>query len=579
MAEPVGEEQGRQTEDSAPTTQAARLGKRLRHARRVIAFSIFVMGGCGLVYEYTLGVLGNHLLGSSHQQIFVIIGIMMFAMGAGAALQSRFRSHLVDWFVGLELLLGFIGGTATLLVYTAFIFLPSYQVVLFGVAFLIGLLIGLEIPLAIRLNEEYTRTLSINLSDILGMDYLGALIGALLFAYVLLSKFALTSIGIALGLVNTSVALGVLLYFWPLTVHRRSLAAGCVLSILLLASCLVLHRDWVARLEQRCFADPIIHSETSVYQHLVLTKRGERLQLFLNGKLQFSSSDEHIYHELLVHPAMSVAPRRDRVLILGGGDGLALREVLRYDDVRHVTLVDIDPAVTRLAREHEELVRLNQGALLDARVDVRPASGVEAGPEVDVRAPTHLAQKLIDDTEYELARVRLVHVDADLFVRELGDRYDVLILDFPDPSIVEIAKLFSVGFYRALAERASPEALVAVQASSPWFARRAFLCIGETLRRAGFAVVPYHENVPSFGEWGWYLATPVADDSRTDGTALRRRIESLEEIAVPTRHLTPELLHAATHFGREWLESDEPIEANTRLRPVLFEYYSDWPNA
>ncbi len=548
------------------------LPPRLRHSSKVLSFSMLVMGACGIVYEYTLGVLGNNLLGSSHEQIFVIIGIMMFAMGVGAAMQGRIVGKLVDRFVAIELLLGFIGGIATLVVYVSFVFMASYQVVLFGLAFLIGLLIGLEIPIAIRINEEFAKSLRINLSDILSMDYVGSLLGALLFAYVLLANLSVGRIGVALGIVNTCLALGVLCYFWPLVRRRRLLLVLCFGALALLIVAFVQVDRWMSTLEQRCFDDPVVYQETSRYQRLVITKRGERVNLFINGHRQFCSVDEHIYHELLVHPPMALAKRRARVLILGGGDGLALREVLRYPDVERVTLVDIDPAVTRLASTHDDLVRLNEDAFADARVCTLTAQGISPGERMVVSAQTKLAKKLLDDRVYDVAEVQVLNIDADRFVQSLGAAYDVVILDFPDPKFLELAKLFSVDFYRALAHRLEPGAIISVQATSPYFARDAFLCIGASLEAAGFATLPYHDNVPSFGEWGWHLASRDAASIASAAARLR----DLTSLDIATRYLTPDSLRAAFVFGKGWLESTDSadaIEPNTKLRPVLIEYY------
>ena len=539
-----------------------------RHAGKVLSLSMLVMGACGMIYEYTLGVLGNHLVGGSHEQIFVVIGVMMFAMGVGAALQRVVTMHLLDVFVAIEILLGFVGGMATLTVYATFVWTTSFQLVLLGFAFLVGCLIGLEIPVAVRVNSQYDRSLRINLSSILSMDYVGSLLGALLFAYVLLTRVSIPRIGVSLGIVNTALALVVLTYFWRLVRRPRLLLSGALTSLFVLGVSFVKTDGWLVELEQRCFADPIVHSETTPYQHIVLTRRDDHLRLYINGQLQFSSQDEAIYHELLVHVPMAVAERRRRVLVLGGGDGLALREVLRYPAVESVTLVDIDSAVTRLASTHPDLVELNQGALLDARVDSRPPGGVLPGRVIDVERRSKLSEKMLEDTTYELARVQVLNVDADAFLTHVEEAYDVVLLDFPDPRIIELAKLFSVDFYRALARRLAPGAVVALQATSPYHTPKAFLSIGKSLNVAGYRAVPYHENVPSFGEWGWYLAWREGGDEEN----MLRRIDGLTELSVGTRYLTADVLRGAFRFGRGWLDGAAGIEVNTKMRPVLVRY-------
>ena len=542
---------------------------RFRHARLALAASMLLMGACGIIYEYTLGVLGDNLMGSSHEQIFVIIGLMMFAMGIGAALQRHLIGNLIDKFLAFELLLGVVGGTSALAIYATFTWTASYHLVHYGFALTIGILIGLEIPLLIRINNEYSSNLRSNLSEILAMDYIGALLGALVFAYVLLSRLSVPRISAVLGLVNTALALGGVAYFWPLVRRRKALLGASVAGLVLLATCFGLSDRAVATLEQRCFRDPIVYRETSKYQHIVLTERDDRLDLYLNGKIQFSSRDEAIYHELLVHVPMAAASRRDRVLILGGGDGLALREVLKYPDVKTVTLVDIDPAIVRLASGHPGLVRLNGGAFRDARVHVLTSGAISPGKPVVVTRRTKLSEFLLDDREYPLADVRVFNIDADLFVREIDEQFDVAILDFPDPESVELAKLYSREFYRALSARLFPGGVLSVQSTSPYYAKKAFLCVGVTLRSAGFEAIPYHEQIPSFEEWGWYVAWKDDGGSRDRLSGLK----GLVEIPVPTRYATPDVLRSAFVFGKGWLAGASEIAANTKMRPSMVDYY------
>jgi len=560
---------GTDAADGRPNGRTASLPRRLRFTRPVVAAAMFLMGACGIAYEYVLGVTGNNLIGSSHEQIFVIIGIMMFAMGLGAVVQKRLTGDLLDWFLGVEIALGLLGGASSLLVYVTFVYTASYHVVMYGFAFVVGALIGLEVPLLIRINVRYAASLKANLSDIFCMDYVGSLAGALVFTYVLLSRLSIGRIGLVLGCVNAGVALAMLAFFGRAVRRRAALAAGgiAVLAALLAGTA---HADrWLARLEQRCFQDPIIHAETSRYQHIVLTRRDDRLRMYINGHLQFSSRDEHVYHEMLVHVPMAVAPRARRVLILGGGDGLALREVLRYGQVEHVTLVDIDPAVIRLAGEHPDLIRLNRAAFHDARVHSRIAQPAGAGRRITVERPTKLRTKLLDDRRYPLADVAVFTVDADRFVREAGGGFDVALLDFPDPKTVELAKLFSVEFYRALARQLAPGGVVSVQSTSPRRARDVFLCIGQTLRAAGFRALPYHDYLPSFGDWGWHLAW--RGEPTVSGR--RDRLGRLGALKVETRYATPESIDAAFTFAKGVLDTEEAIRPNTKLTPAIIRHY------
>ena len=547
---------------------------RFRHARKVLAASMFVMGACGIAYEYTLGALGNNLMGSSHEQIFVVIGLMMFAMGLGATLQKHISGNLVDKFLLVEILLGLTGGISALVIYLAYVYSSIYMLLLWGFALGIGVLIGLEIPLLIRINREYSASLKTNLSEILSMDYVGALVGALLFTFVLFANLSVNQIAVVLGCANLLLALLGLAYFRPLLRHFRKLLLLSCAGAALLGCLLALSEDWRVSLEQRTYSDPIIYSHTSRYQHIVLTRRNDRLSLFINGHLQFNSRDERIYHEMLVHVPFAVASSRARVLILGGGDGLALREVLKYEAVRRVDLVDIDPSMTDLAATHPDLVRLNRGALLDGRVTLRPALGVSEGEIRTVSRPSKLARSLLSDTVYPQARVRVYNLDADLFVRGLQGPYDLVIVDFPDPKSVGTAKLYSLDFYRRLARQLGPSGLVAVQSTSPYHSREMFLCIGKTLRAAGYRALPYRQNVPSFGEWGWHLAW-LHETSESD---MKEKLEGLTSIGVPTGYLTAALVSNATAFGKRWLD-DAHIEINTKFRPTILQYHrQSWRN-
>ena len=526
------------------------------------------MGACGIVYEYTLGALGNNLMGSSHEQIFVIIGLMLFAMGIGSVLQRRLTEALIDKFLFLELLLGLLGGISVLTIYLTFVYSTAHHVVMYSFAVAIGICIGLEIPLLIRISNRFALDLRDSLSDILSLDYMGALAGALLFTYVLLTRVSMERITLLLGSVNTVIGILGLLYFWPMVERKFALMGLGVAVFFILIASFAFSPAWMGALEQRCYRDPIIYSKTSPYQHIVLTKRGERLNLHINGHLQFSSEDERIYHELLVHAPMSVAEKKERVLILGGGDGLALREVLKYPSSRDVMLVDLDPVITELSANHPEMIRINEGAFHDARVETKTADGLTSGERLTLRAPAVRERSLSRKSPVPIAEVRVLNVDADLFLRSVVGPFDVVLIDFPDPSSVELAKLYSVDFFKQLAARLSRDAVVAIQSTSPFHAREVYLCIGRTLMEAGYRVLPYHENVPSFGEWGFYLAWQGGPTPTERLASIRRH----SPLPVDTAFLTPRLLCAAFEFGKGWI-SFEHIRFNTKMRPMILDYF------
>ncbi len=543
-----------------------------RVATVLLGGSMLVMGACGIIYEYVLSVLGNYLLGSGHEEIFIIIGLMMFAMGIGAVVQRQMRGGLVDGFLVIEGVLGLVGGISAIAVHSVFAVSESYRIVLYLFAGAIGVLIGMEIPVLIRINREYASSLRTNLSQILSMDYAGSLVGALLFAFVLLTNVTLARIGFILGLTNVAVAVVGLIVLRRHVERPRTIAAFFLATTAVLVGGFAMAPDWTAWAEQRYFRDPIVHRETSPYQHIVITERGDRVGLYLNGHLQFSNVDEAIYHEMLVHPVMATAPRRARVLILGGGDGLALREVLRWPDVEEVTLVDLDPAVTRLAATHPALVEANGGALADERVTVRTAPVAPADETETAAVRSQRDTELLDRETHPVAEVHVLNLDADGFLAEAEGSFDVAILDFPDPKQLELAKLFSREFYRTLLARLAPDATIALQATSPFHAKRVFLCIGVTLEAAGFDAVPYRQTVPSFGPWGFWLAKPA---SAAGPAALRNELRAGVALPVPTTFVTSEVIAAATVFGKGALVADPPVEPNSKLDPVIVRYFRE----
>ena len=541
----------------------------MRHAKKVLAASMFVMGACGLIYEYTLGALGNNLIGSSHEQLYVVIGLMLSAMGLGAYLQKSIGSEkLIDKFLLLELFLGIVGGISATVIYATFSYTTSYKLVLWIFAIVIGCFIGMEIPILLRINKEYSKDLKTNLSEILAMDYVGSLAGALLFAYVLITNISIEKIAIILGIVNIMTAMFGLFYFWKIVKNKAIITSFCAACLVALIGLSTISSDLINTFEQRVFRDPIIYSGTSKYQHIVMTKRGDNLNFFINGHLQFSSSDEAIYHEMLVHPAMSIADNRSDVLILGGGDGLALREVFKYADVKSVTLVDLDPFITELASTNPDLIRLNRNSLSDPRADIKIASGVYSGPEEQIvkRSKTY-------KRKYRLAKINVINLDADIFLRSASSLYDIVIIDFPDPRSLELSKLYSVEFYKSLGQHLRPESLITIQSSSPYHARKIFLSIRKTLKTAGYKVIPYRQNVPSFGEWGWNMAW-IGPTSEGE---MRQKLFGTR-LDVVTSYVSPEIISSAAIFPKGWLD-DEGIRVNTKMRPVMPKYHrQSWKN-
>ena len=541
----------------------------------LLGLSIFATGFCGLVSEFILSTVSSYILGNAVEQFSVIIALMMLMMGLAAAVQRFFPDrNLLLQFVGVEMLLALLGGFAPLAIYAAYGSMEDhFALVLYGTAMSIGFLIGFELPLVLRINAGKVTQLRSNLALILSLDYVGGFVGALVWTRLLLHKLPLTESSFVIALFNFGVAA---VTFWYLSRGefpprlRAAAAGGIAIVAALLAIGWSNNRVWSEQLEQRLYDDRIVFSETTQYQRIVLTQnlRQRETRLFLNGNLQFSSLDEAVYHENLVHPAMSIAARRERVLILGGGDGLALREVLKYPDVVEVALVDIDSRMTEIASTHPALVELSRASFADARVRALPAQGISGGAPRPVFQSHGRAESGGRAGVDRVARVEVIHVDAHRFVDGVSGPWDVVLIDFPDPSSVELTKLYSREFYRRLRGVLAPDAVMALQATSPYHAREAYLCIARTLQSAGFRVMPYHDNVPSFGSWGWLLAAP---ESRA-GATLANRLKRVARFEVDTSYLTPELMHGSLVFGKDRLRA-ERNGINTLMHPVLLDLY------
>lgn len=540
---------------------------------------MFSTGASGLVNEYTVATITTYILGNSIRQFSVVISLMMLMMGISGFVQKFIKDqHLVEKFVLVEVLLALFGASAPIGVYAAFALLPEhFLLVLYFYVMIIGFLIGFEIPLIIRLNEKYASALKANLAVVLGMDYVGSFVGAIIWIEILLKNFPLTEISYLVAGSNFIIAVITALYF-----IRRGLVQYklTTLAMIGLTAAIQLYGfsnnpNWSVYLEQKLYNDPIVLKKTTRYQHLVVTRNPtlDEYRLFINGNLQFSSTDEAIYHENLVHPAMSLIPDHANVLILGGGDGLALREVLKYPEVKQVTLVDLDPEMVKLAANDPTLRKLNQGAFDDARLITHPSKGITEGGFKGIHIETGKIDEQGRSETERVATVQVMNIDADQFLNMEG-YYNVIIIDFPDPSSIELAKLYSKEFYLKLKRKLSKNGMLVVQSTSPYFAKNVFLSIQATLEEAGFPNIPYHENVPSFGDWGWFLAwnSGISVEQR------RGQIEQLQSFSVATKHLTPEVFKANLVFGKGLLTASPQFKnslVNTLMHPTILSLYLD----
>lgn len=454
--------------DDTPPTGGTGEGKTQAGLAIVLLLSVFVVATCGLVYELLSGTIASYLLGDSVTQFSTVIGTYLFAMGIGSWCSRYVVRNEIGIFVRVEILIALIGGCSAAILFLLFPIIEQFRFLLYGMVLAIGTLVGLEIPLLIRILRHRFAFREL-VSTVLTYDYVGALAASLLFPLLLVPYLGLIRTGFAFGIANVAVAL-LLLYVLPQgRAMKAEWVAGLATLGLLLAGVFGAERlqRWA---EIAAYDEPVIYARSTPYQRIVLTRVKGDLRLYLNANLQFSARDEYRYHEALVWPALSRVAAPRHVLILGGGDGLAAREVLKHPAVETITLVDLDPEMTALFRDTPMLATLNAGAL--------------ASPKVST-----------------------INADAFQWVRNPPRRYDAVIVDFPDPTNFSLGKLYTETFYRKLAKALAPGAMVVVQSTSPLVAPTAYWTVAQTLEASGFVTRGYHAYVPSFGEWGFTLAS------------------------------------------------------------------------
>jgi len=498
----------------------------------LLFLNVIIIATCGLIYELLAGTLASYVLGDSVMQFSLIIGIYLSAMGVGSWLSSFLDKDLAKRFLEVELAVAVIGGFSAPLLFLTFANVSYFNVILYSTVFGIGTLVGLEIPLLMRILKDELDFKQL-VARVLALDYVGALVASLLFPIFLVPRLGLNRTSLLFGMLNASVAIWGTWLLEDLIKKRDAnllRIKGFVVIILLLIA--FIKADSLTSLaEDALFTDNIIYAKSSPYQRIVVTKGKTGYALFLNGNLQFNSFDEYRYHEALVHPAFAAAGASPkRILVLGGGDGLAVREILKYPGVESVTLVDLDPLMTGLSRNLPVLAELNKHSLADKRVSI---------------------------------------VNADAFVW-LDDNYiepfDIAIVDFPDPNNFALGKLYTTRFYNLLKTKLKPESAIVVQTTSPLIARNSFWCIIKTMEAAGFAVKPYQTTVPSFGVWGFALAKLEPFD------APQKLLENIE-----LTFLNDKTFASMFEFSSDTSLPNEEIEINRLDNQALVRYYeAEW---
>ncbi len=490
----------------------------------VLQFSVLVVALCGIAYELIIATVSSYLLGNSVYQFSITIGLFMFAMGIGSYLTKLLSKDLVATFVKIEIAVSVVGGVSSMLLFIVFPYRVFFEPVQYTLILAIGTLVGLEIPILTRVLSR-SESLRDSIAKVLSLDYIGALIGSVSFPLLLLPYLGLFRSSFSIALLNISVALFNVIVFRDVLKRRKMwLGATIAIGVALVAG--MLFASNVTRYaEGKLYVDRVIYRNHTKYQRIVLTQDevNGKIRLYLDGHLQFAEIDEYRYHEALVHPVMSLPGSRKNVAILGGGDGMAIREVLKYPGVERIDLVDLDPEMTKLCNTFPAIRKLNQGGL-----------------------------------EHE--KVTVFNTDAFTYIRDTKIKYDRVIIDLPDPHNESLNNLYSVEMYKLVRRAMSANGYMVTQSSSPFFTREAYWSIRDTLRATGMNTVSYQITVPSFSIWGFNLAA-------ASGPA-----PEAFDIKVPTRFLTSEKMKAATVF-----EKDEApmavVAVNSLFEPTLYQLY------
>lgn len=407
---------------------------------RLLLITAAVSSSCGLAVELLLGTLASYLVGNQALAYGVAVGGFLAAMGIGSYFSQfiarepqnkpEVRQQLLKAFVMVELAIAPLTALLPLGLFVLFIVGGYLWLGLFLATILLGILAGLEVPLLTRVLELEAGVREA-LAGVLALDYLGALLGSLAFPVLLLPWLGMFPTAFVLGAFAALMAFFIGREFSRL---RRWGYLGLILAIaLILLSPLA--TTFSNRLENDLYQAPVVQRIQSAVQRIVLTRQQQDLRLFLDGDLQLSTFDEYRYHEALVHPAMSAAGDRQKVLIMGAGDGMALREILKWPEVERVVLIELDPTVVQLASSYPQLVKVNQNSFNDPRVEV-------------------------------------IYGDAFQIAPKLSTQFDVIIADFPDPDRQIIAKLYAAGFYRRLLSRLRDKGVLVTQASSPFLRQK-----------------------------------------------------------------------------------------------------------
>lgn len=507
--------------------------KKLKSNSGVLMLALFATGISGIVSEYVLATMATYFIGDSVFQWTMILSLMLFAMGLGSRLSKLFEKDLIFYFILIEFTLSILASFSAFFTYAIMPYTDSLVFIIYSLSIVIGLLIGMEIPLVTRINSDY-ENLKVNISNVMEKDYYGSLIGGIFFAFIGIPFLGLTYTPFVVGGINFLVAIIVLFKFGKMIRKRLVLVWLSFLVTGAIITGLVLIKPVILWGNQSLYEGKVIYSKQTKYQQITVTQLLDHYWLYLNKGKQLSTFDEWFYHEPLVHSVMTVSEVHGKILVMGAGDGCAVRELLKYSEVEEIIVCDLDPEMTKIGKDHPIFRKINQDA-------------------------------------FHSRKVKIVNADAFQFLKDNPTTYDVIIADFPDPRTIELNKLYSLEFYKLCHNRLNEKGAFITQASSPYYTTKAFRTIEKTIAAAGFEVLPIHNHVYTFGEWGWVIGS-----KNLEPLVMKEQIRKVDLSDFQLKFWKNDAGYLITSFGADLIPVDsKEIEINMIHNPILYRYYAE----
>lgn len=507
--------------------------KKLSSKSGVLMLALFATGISGIVSEYVLATMATYFIGDSVFQWTMVLSLMLFSMGLGSRLSKLFEKELIFYFILIEFTLSILASFSAFFTYAIMPYTDSLVFIIYTMSILIGLLIGMEIPLVTRINSDY-ENLKVNISNVMEKDYYGSLIGGIFFAFIGIPFLGLTYTPFVVGGINFLVAIIVLFRFREL--YGRKIALGFISLFVFVGIILglVFIKPVILFGNQSLYEGKVVYSKQTKYQQITVTQLLDHYWLYLNKGKQLSTFDEWFYHEPLVHSVMTVSKKAETVLVMGAGDGCAVRELLKYNQLKKIVVCDLDPEMTKIGKDHPIFRKINEDA-------------------------------------FHSNKVEIVNDDAFQFLKNNSAQYDVIIADFPDPRTIELNKLYSFEFYKLCLNRLNENGAFITQASSPYYTTKAFRTIEKTMDAAGFETLPIHNHVYTFGEWGWVIGS-----KNLSASSMKEQIRKVDLSDFELKFWKNDAGYLITSFGADLIPIDsEEIEINMIHNPILYRYYAE----